>query len=185
MAYATADELAVLMGRGAGGLDAAETARAELLLTLADGVIDAELGQSLTLADSTAEIDGTGTPVLLLPRWPVTAVTAVSVIEDLDEDAKVLVENDDYRWSRYGKLRRIGGCWPCIERAVDVAYTAGWNPIPDDVRGICLRLAHAGWTNPTGLESERLGDWSAKWSTPGMRLTTSERATLGFYRART
>lgn len=185
MAYATSAELAVLMGRGDTPFTPAEEARAQLLLTLATGVIDAELGQSLVLGPSTAEIDGTATPVLLLPRWPVTAVATVTVIDDLDEAPKTLVENVDYRWSRYGKLRRIGRCWPCIERAVDADYTAGWDPIPDDVRSINLRLAQAGWANPTGLESERLGDWSAKWAVPGMNLTSAELSTLGFYRART
>lgn len=185
MAYATAAELAVLMGRGDTPFTPAETARADLLLALATGVIDAELGQSLVLGPSTAELDGTGTHVLLLPRWPVTALTSVTVIDDLGEAPETLVEDDDFRWSAYGKLRRIGCRWPCIERAVEVAYTAGWDPIPDDVRSICLRLAQAGWANPIGLESERLGDWSAKWSTPGMNLTTNELASLGFYRART
>ncbi|MFB4294799.1 hypothetical protein ACBI99_44720 [Nonomuraea sp. ATR24] len=185
MAYATADELAVLLGRGDDPFSEAETTKANLLLAIATGDMDRELGQSLTLSESTAELDGTGTPVLLLPRWPVTAVASVSVIDDLDEAAEDLVADTDYRWSRYGKLRRLRSCWPCIERAVEVTYTAGWDPIPDDIKGMCLRLAQAGWSNFAGAESERLGDWSVKWHVPGMNLSTSDLATLGFYRART
>lgn len=185
MAYATSDELAVLMGRGDTPFTEAETERAQLLLDLAAGEIDRELGQSLTLSESTVEIDGTGTPVLLLPRWPVIAVASVTVVEDLDEPPISLVEDEDFRWSRFGKLRRIGRCWPCIERAVEATITAGWDPIPADVKGINLRLAQTAWPNPIGAESERLGDWSVKYATAGMHLTTEELNTLGFYRART
>jgi hypothetical protein len=182
MAYATSAELAVLMGRGDTPFTPTEEAKAELLLTLATGRMDGELGQSLVLAETTAEIDGTGTPVLLLPRWPVTAVEQVTVIEDLDEPAETLVANIDYRWSRHGRLRRLRRCWPCIERAVEVIFTAGLDPIPDELKGMNLRLAQGGWDNFVGLESERLGDWSAKWATVGMNFTTDDLATLSRYR---
>lgn len=183
MAYATVEQLQTLMGRDT-PFSEAETAKAQLLLTIATGMIDAETGQTLEHGAVTSELDGTGTTVLLLPRWPVTAVSSVTVIDDLDEAPKTLVEDDDYRWSSYGRLRRRRCRWPCIERAVEVVYTAGWDPIPDDVVGICLRLAQAGWDNFGGLESERLGDWSAKYAVPGMRFTTSDLATLGRYSAR-
>lgn len=190
MAYATPAELQTLMGRDDDPFTSGETARAVLLLDLATGAIDgelglAELGESLELGVSTAEVDGTGTHLLLLPRWPVTAVESVAVIDDLDEPADALTEDTDYRWSRHGQLRRLRRCWPRIERAVEVVYTAGWDPIPNDVKGMCLRLASAGWDNIAGLESERLGDWSAKWSVPGMNLSTTDLRTLSLYRVRT
>ncbi|WP_327587044.1 hypothetical protein OHA25_08535 [Nonomuraea sp. NBC_00507] len=184
MPYAEAAELGVLMGRGDAGLDAAETARAELLLQLATGVIDDETGQSLTMATDTVTLDGSGRHRLLLPRWPVTAVATVTVLEDDDSETD-LVHGVDYRWTSYGRLRRIRGCWPCREQAVDVTYTAGYDPIPDGVKAMCLRLARAGWENGAGKESERLGDWAAKWATPGMLPTTGELRTLSIYRART
>lgn len=184
MSYAEAAELGVLMGRGADGLDDDETARATLLLQLAAGVIDAETGQSLTLATDTVTLDGPGRHRLLLPRWPVIAVAAVSVLEDDDTETD-LVHGVDYRWTSYGRLRRIRGCWPCREQSIDAVVTAGWAPIPDVVKAMSLRLAHAGWLNAAGLESERLGDWAAKWATPGMGLTTGERRSLSIYRART
>ncbi|MEV0586327.1 hypothetical protein [Nonomuraea sp. NPDC050310] len=184
MPYATPEQLAVLMGRGDVPFTAAEQARAELVLTLASGVIDGETGQPLDLATTTVELDGNGTQLLLLPRWPVTAVTDVSVVDDIDQAPADLVENVDYRWSRHGRLRRLRCRWPCIERAITATVTAGWDPIPDEVRAICLRLAQAGWDNAAGLESERLGDWSVKYAVPGMNPTTSERSALGLYRAR-
>ncbi|MFD8556628.1 hypothetical protein ACFV1N_04955 [Streptosporangium canum] len=184
MSYAEAAQLGVLMGRGADGLDTEETARAELLLALAKGVIDAETGQSLELATTTATLDGVGGRRLLLPRWPVTAVASVTVL-DYDDAESELVHGTDYRWTSYGRLRRLRDCWPRLEQSIEVTYTAGWDPIPDDVRNICLRLARAGWDNPAGLEAERLGDWNAKYATAGMLPTSGELRTLSIYRART
>lgn len=184
MPYAEAAELGVLMGRGEAGLDAEETARAELLLALATGVIDDEIGQSLTLATDTVVLDGNGGHRLLLPRWPVTAVASVTIVEE-DGSETVLEHGSDYRWTSYGRLRRIGHCWPRREQAIEVVDTAGWAPIPDGVKAMCLRLARVGWDNAAGLESERLGDWAAKWATPGMQLTTAEKRSLAMYRART
>lgn len=184
MPYAEAAELGVLMGRGDAGLDTDETARAELLLALATGVIDGEIGQSLTLATDTVVLDGNGGHRLLLPRWPVTAVLSVTIVEE-DGSETPLAHGSDYRWTSYGRLRRIGQCWPRREQAVEVVDTAGWDPIPDTVKGMCLRLAQAGWENGAGKESERLGDWAAKWATPGMLPTTGELRMLAQYRART
>lgn len=184
MPYAEAEELGILMGRGDEGLDGAETARAEILLELATGVIDAKTEQSLQLAETTHVMDGHGTSRLILPRWPVTAIASVIELDDRDEPV-VLVHRVDYRWSRHGILRRIRGCWPCKEQAVTVTLTAGHDPIPDSVRTMCLRIARAGWDNPLGLKAERLGDWSAQYVVPGMELTTAEIGTLAGYRAHT
>lgn len=182
MSYAEAEELGILMGRGDDGLDGAETARAELLLAMATGVIDGETEQPLQLVESTHVLDARGGTKLILPRWPVTAVASVTVLDQDDQDV-ALVHGTDYRWSAIGMLRRIRGCWPCKERAVTVALTSGHDPIPEDVRSICLRLAHAGWQNAGGLEAERLGDWNAKYASAGMVLTTAEIRTLSAYGA--
>lgn len=187
MAYATVAQFATLLGTTEAGLSAEQRARAELLLDLAAGVIDDELGQSLIQEETTVELDGTGTDVLLLPRWPVTAMASVTVIDDLDEDPVEVVEDVDFRWSRDGRLRRLCRCWPCVERAVTVTYTAGYpdEEIPAGIQSITLRLARQGWENPGGKESERLGDWNAKWARAEMLPTTAEKAKIGLYRART
>lgn len=184
MAYATAVQLGKLMGRGTIGLTADETARAELLLQLATGVIDGETGQSLELASGEEVLDGNGGRRLLLPRWPVVAIASVTVLDE-DDAPTVLEHGVDYRWTSYGRLRRIGGCWPRQEQSIIADVTAGWDPVPDDVVGICLRLARAGWENPAGLKAERLGDWNAAYEVPGMHPTSAELRTLSVYRART
>ncbi|MGC5009752.1 hypothetical protein ACLQ2R_03200 [Streptosporangium sp. DT93] len=183
MAYATAEQLGTLMGRGPEGLAADEIARAQLLLQLAAGVIDTATGQSLTLASGEVTLDGNGGHRLLLPRWPVVAITSVTVLDEHEEPTE-LEHGTDYRWTRYGRLRRVGGRWPHQEQSIIADVTAGWDPIPDDVVGMNLRLALAGWENISGKESERLGDWNAKWAVPGMLPTTGELNMLSAYQAR-
>lgn len=45
-----------------------------------------------------------------------------------------------------------------------VDYTAGWHPLPADLKGAALHLAAAEVSNPTGIVSERLGDYQVTWS---------------------
>jgi hypothetical protein len=195
MADATAEQLRLLL-RHPDAFTEDETAAAELLLELAQGVIEDETGQALESFTDTVVLDGpteddheyqagTGSRKLLLPRWPVTAVISVT----LTEDDEVLAHGNsrDYTWSAAGILTRRGAFWPSHDRAVEVVYTAGHTPVPAGVRRIQLRLAAAGWANPEFLAAETLGDHSRSFSAEGlgMELTDADRRTLGSYRART
>lgn len=194
MAYATADELRRLLREESFTAD--DTATAELLIELAEGVIEDETGQALEQSEDTVTLDGptdtdsrfqggTGSRRLILPRWPVTAVASVT----LTDDAEVLVfgRDEDYTWSAAGILHRRGTEWPCTDRSIEVVYTAGYTTIPSGLKRMALRLAMAGWSNPERLTSESLGDHSKAWDAAalGMELTDSDRRTLGAYRART
>jgi hypothetical protein len=128
-------------------------------------------------------MDGSCTCELLLPRWPVSAVTSVTVI-DVDGAETTLTFRDDYLWSEAGILVRRGARWPCHVRAVRAVYTAGYDQPEARVRRICLRLAAAGRRNPAGADSEDLGDSRIRWNTPGMALTTAEKDTLARYLVR-
>lgn len=182
MTIATPSELARWMGHP--GFSDAELARAELLLELAEAVIEGPeaAGQSLAESVDTVLLDGTGTPRLLLPRWPVSAVTSVEV--DDGSTVTTLVVNDDYTWSEAGILRRRGAVWPCRDRCIEAVYTAGYDPVPVSVKRIQMRLAATTWDNPIGADSEQLGDRNVKWHVPGMELTKSEQRTLAAFGSR-
>lgn len=186
MPYPTAEQLRLLMRLPA--WTGEQEATADLLLELAVGVVEDETGQALEAATETVILDGTGTTKLVLPRWPVTAVTAVTIRGD-DEDDQVLVHgaDHDYTWSAAGILTRIGGLWPCHDQAVEVEVTAGFSVIPPGVRRIVLRLSAAAWSNPSSLTAETLGDLSRSFNAAdiGMELSDKDRRTLGAYRART
>ncbi|MEW2635259.1 hypothetical protein AB0903_27345 [Streptomyces sp. NPDC048389] len=199
MAYATADELRLFL-RHLGAFTDDETATAELLIDLAAGEIDDVTGQPLEQSTNTETLDsptrqapwpqapGTGSHTLILPRWPVTDVTSVTLLND-DEDDEVLEvgKDHDFTWSAAGTLTRVNGWWPTHDQSVQVVYTAGYATIPAGVKRIVLRMAAAAWGNPTLLASESLGDHSRSFSAEalGMVLSEKDKKTLGLYRART
>ncbi|WP_051811952.1 hypothetical protein [Kitasatospora sp. MBT63] len=185
MAYATADQLRLWL-RLDEAFTADEQEQAELLLDLAAGAIEDETGQPLEQADDVAVLDGSGTGKLILPRWPVTAIASVTLLDSGD----VLTEGvqEDYTWSKAGILFRRCGRWPCEPQAVEVDYTAGYSPVPAGLQRIALRLAGDAWNNPARLASETLGDHARSWATPGeanMELSEADRRTLTQYKART
>ncbi|GAB3856599.1 hypothetical protein GCM10029963_53240 [Micromonospora andamanensis] len=180
--YATVTELRNrLKALGDDDTDAALTE----LLEDASAVIDDEVGQSLTLAETTVTVDGSGAEKLILPRWPVTAVAEVVEI-DVDGTERPLTHREDYTWSQSGVLTRLRRCWPCHDQAVRSTLTAGYDAedLARRVRRICLRLAIAGRRNPAGADSEDIGDSRVRWNTPGMELTTGEKRVLARYAAR-
>ncbi|MFE2106641.1 hypothetical protein ACFXAF_12350 [Kitasatospora sp. NPDC059463] len=183
MPYAIADELRLLV-RPDGAFTADEAALADLLLDLAAGAVEEETGQSLEHSTDAVLLDSTGGVRLVLPRWPVTAVSAVT----LTNSGTTLVAGTDYTWSAAGILYRRGACWPHGPRAVDALVSAGHAPVPRGVRAIVLRLAKAAMLTPGVLSQETLGDHSVTYASPeeaGMVLTEADRRTLSAYRART
>lgn len=88
-------------------------------------------------------------PTTRLSQRPVTAVTTVTVdgaeldtaLWDWDEASGLLAVTTD------------------SDRAT-VEYAAGWDPIPADLKAAALHFAAAEVSNPTGIVSERIGDYS-------------------------
>jgi hypothetical protein len=199
VAYATANELRLFL-RHPGTFNADETAQADLLIELAEGAIDDEIGQSLeqstdtvildgpTRADRWPDAPGTGSRTLVLPRWPVTAVASVTILHDTQVDEVLTYGEDrDYTWSAAGTLTRVNGWWPARDRSVQAVVTAGHNPVPKGAKRVALRVAAAAWGNPMLLASESLGDHSRSFSAEalGMVLSETDKKALGVYRART
>jgi hypothetical protein len=199
VAAATANELRLFL-RHPGPFSDDETAQAELLIELAEGEIFDVTGQSLELSEDTVILDaptrddsgpyvaGTGSRKLILPRWPVTAVESVTVLNDNEADEVLEFGADhDYTWSAAGILTRVNGWWPTWDRSLEVVYTAGHDPYPIGVKRIVLRMAAAAWGNPMILAAESLGDHSRSFSAEalGMSMSDKDKKLLGLYRART
>lgn len=163
MAFTTVAEFAKYLRRAAFEVGSDEEAQAQQALDAAVDTIENEAGQTLESSTDTITLDGKGGRELLVPRWPVTSVTSVTV------DGIVLVfgEDEDFTWSDYGVIERHDDCWPTTRRSIGIVYTAGLATIPLDLKRIAWRLAASTWDNPGGLESEKIGDWSGKW-TSGM-----------------
>jgi len=109
------------------------------------------------VADDVVVLDGSGRTSLLLPVWPVTAVSSVVL------DGTELVEGTDYSWSDAGILRRLGCLhWPDRLRCLQVTYSHGWplDDIPGDIQEVVLERAEAGLTIPVGVQSKAVGGQS-------------------------
>jgi hypothetical protein len=82
------------------------------------------------------------TTSLLLARRPVTAISLIV-------EAGVTLETTDYRLdASTGELVRLlgdrDGCW--AHDTIVVAYTAGWEMVPDGLKGAAERLARLLWS---------------------------------------
>lgn len=188
MAYATAEEFRLFV-RHAGPFTEEEIAQAEFLLDLAGACVEEETGQSLELATDTLVLDTAGGRKLVLPRWPVTAVSSVTLLKDTGDDEVLTFGADhDFTWSAAGFLTRVGACWPEGDRTVEAVVTAGLASFPMSLKRIAMRLCVAPWSNPNNLASETLGDLSRSFNTAtdiGMELSGADRKLLGAYKART
>lgn len=158
MAYATSADLETLTGTPI------DLSRSELLLDLASDLIDTYLGGPQLDAAATELYDRPDGELLVLRRWPVTSVTSVTVA-DIHGDETTL-DADRYRWTRTGILTRTGGCWPDRTQSVEVTYTAGHeedSPTAGTLKSVCLDMARSAAVNPSGVQSESIGDWSATY----------------------
>lgn len=104
------------------------------------------------VADEVVTLDGDGRESLLLPVWPVTAVSRVVL------DGQELVEGTDYSWSDTGVLRRLGGlCWPDRLRCVQVTYSHGWAEVPEDIQEVVIDQARIIFNIRPGVQTMQTG----------------------------
>lgn len=158
--------------------------RAALLLDVASGEVRAFCGQSFdAVTDDEVILDGTGTRVVMLPELPVLAVSVVELGPGgaRDELAGPEAARPAWEWSENGVLRRIDGAvWRRRFRWLRVIYSHGFDPIPDELVGVVLRVAARGVDNPEGTRQEALGRYSytAAGESAGLGLFGPDRATL-------
>lgn len=185
MAYATPDELAAFLE-----LPSINTARATLVLQSVADAIDSEVGFSLGHQELVGVlVDGTGAAQIVLPGFPVTAVSSVEVLgRDLAWTA--LTESVDYTWATTGVLTRVYSAadpqgaiepaWPGRPQSVRVSYTCGPAGAPPGVaKTLNLTAAARLWINPGSLQGERVGGMDLRYSAKGdMGWTPWERRQL-------
>lgn len=128
-----------------------EIGTATFLLDIASGVIRRHVGWSISEETVQLTTQGTGDNVIWLPTKFLTVITSVV------EDGVTLIFGTHYRWTSTGRLRRLSGRWTCEEQSVVVTFTHGYDPVPDDVRGVCVSLAGRFYNNPDGLRQWTVG----------------------------
>lgn len=170
MALATASELEIQLGQT---FDDADTIRADQLLELASGVVEAYCGRAFARTEGdVVDADPTG-QTLLLPNPPVD-VTGIT----LDgEDVEGFVVYSDSGVVLLPSTHRLWG-------RVEVTYSHGLDGAPDAVKAIVLTLAGRLMLNSDGVTQKSIGDVSVSYgaATTGPALAPLERQVLDTYR---
>lgn len=108
--------------------------------------------------------------ILFLPELPVIEICSIV------EDGTLLVAETDYVLGDFGMVYRRGRWWCRGLNKIVVEYDHGWDPIPDDIRGVTARAAsrlfQAGLRaedtgGVLGVASKSLGDFSVSYVADG------------------
>ncbi|MBZ6258862.1 mobile element protein [Streptomyces olivaceus] len=101
----------------------------------------------------TVRVDGTGRRSFLLPAAPVVELTS------LELDGTALVEGAGFEWSEDGFVRRAGGClyWPDRLRCIQVVYSHGYDPVPEDISEVVIDQARSQYTVRPGIQTMQVG----------------------------
>jgi len=174
MEWPSAADLGTLLGQS---IPTSKQPRATAILKAAAGAVEDSTGQTLPVSTETIVLDSDGSADVILPRWPITAVSAVRTTRPA-----AVVPETGYTWSATGILTREGGCWPAGHRLLDVTYTAGYETLPTALAGVVLELAARVWANPVGAAGEQAGSYSIQWRAYGMELTAAQQKVIDRYR---
>ncbi len=159
-------------------------AQAGLALRLASGMVRRYTGQTITrVVDDTVVLRG-GWPVLYLPQRPVIVDDThdLTVTELGDAGLPDLLLADGITFTRCAEeLTRDCGVWAA---RVQVTYSHGYASVPDDILAVVLDVAARSTSNPAGLRSVSIDDYSRTFAneTLGTSLTDANRQALAGYR---
>ena len=117
----------------------------------------------------TATMDGDGSQTLILPQYPVTALTSVTLIAS--DGTETPYDNTYFRFKTNGIVRwapATAYMFPYGFQNVQVQYTAGFATLPAPVEeAMCNMIVFLldMQTVDTHLQSERLGEYAATYMT--------------------
>jgi len=137
------------------------------------------------VTDDVITREGSGRYKLLLPQLPVTAVTAVSEI-DQDGTATVL-ETTAYRVDAYGMLRRFDSCVWYTDRDYAITYDHGYDTVPLDIEAACYELAASNYvaSGSGAVTQETIGNYAVTYDAASVGVAdvpATVKNTLGRYR---
>jgi len=187
-----ADLVTVARALLAPGLTGMNPARLATLITTASAIAEGICKREFTSASRTVTLNGDGDSELLLPNFPVTAVTTVTVIGW--DDTETEIAGSQFRIQEDIGLIRFKPdssatyrYFPQGFQNLAVVYVSGFDPIPADLQeavvNIILWIAAAQESDPT-LKSERLGDWAGTFITGTDQLPISITLVLSRFKDR-
>jgi hypothetical protein len=179
--FATNAELAARLGLT---LTEDEGDRADTLLALASGLIQAETGQTIAaVSDDELTRPGDYSARLRLPERPVVSVTSITL------DGVAIVKPDYYldgdelvraNWP-IGSENNFGSSglgWLGPLYTLVITYSHGYETIPELVKAVCLEMVARVWVNPGAASQEIVAGTSTTYSARGLLLTDQEKRDL-------
>jgi hypothetical protein len=159
-------------------------AGAQLMLTVASGMVRDYLQQTITAVTGDVLLTEflPGTATVLLPEWP---ITAVSLVEMFDGLAWSTVAPTSYAVSRrIGALVGRDGLitWPTDYETLRITYDHGFALVPDSLVGVCLGVAGRAYTSPISIDLERIGAYQVKYTIEREGFSPLELIALNRYR---
>lgn len=172
VALATGEELAAFRQPAETPLD-----KAAVAVAIASGIVRAYCGWRIDFARESFTVDGNPTRLLVVPTLRLTDVSAVTV------DGVALVDGTDFTWSGSGLLWTTSA-WTGPARSVVVDVEHGYDPVPDEVRGVVLAVAARSLVSPSGETRLSTGPFSVAYGATGaaFSLLDSEKDALNPYR---
>lgn len=180
-----------------------QTTLATLLVDHASAAIRNYTGLTITVATTTDRLEGVWGPVLTLPEWPVTAVSAVKLngttitgwqwdgLRGIRRNALPVdshVQDHDVDRRQGASMCGAKGSWGGPGNVVEVTSTHGWATIPADIAAICEGMSASAFATPIGVRSEQLGSYAVTYtvesSGSSVRMTIIEARQLDSYRVR-
>jgi len=159
-------------------------------LELSSGKIRSEAKQTISaVVDDVVTLRGTWDDTLYVPEIPVTGVSVVKI-------NGVTITESLYTWTPDGAIETgraglpvlnwpegIFG-WSGHKSIVEITYSHGYDPVPDEIIGLCLELAARKLgTAPGGaIQSETIGAYSVRYGAAGLALSADEKKMLRRYR---
>ncbi len=163
----SSDDYTEWMGLGpAASLPASQQAQIQTALEIASAEIRNGRRVFSPVTGTVEAIDGHNAQSVLTSRYHLP-VTAVTLVEEFNGSTYTTVDATDYQWTPSGVIERLNWrCWPGYLAGVRVTYNHGYDILPRDVAGVCLRLAARLLANPGGsaVLRETLGDASVEYS---------------------
>lgn len=170
----------------------ADAAYLASLVAAASAAVESYCKRTFAQTSFTEEYhDGSGENRMFFDNFPVTALSAVTIIEAGGGEVEISGESFDVDAST-GEIRFKSAVaaayhhFPAGFHNVKVAYTAGFATIPEPIQEATAELAAWLWANASpegGVTGEKLGDYSRSLEPAGrMKLPAVVRRLLAPYR---
>lgn len=150
------DMIQIYLGTANDPLDYEDQAYTEGLINAVSARANMMTGRKLRSRAATVTLDGNGRDIILLPEFPVDSVAEVRIDTKREFGDETIIPSASYDVYEDGRLY-VEPRVPFARRCVRVTYTAGFEPVPDDLQQAVVESVAYSWKR---LRSRAIGTQS-------------------------